>query len=458
MSTPLETRPSRRPASEVRQPGVLPRVAGYELVRLLGRGGMASVYLARQLKLNRLVALKELSPPFAGDPEFIGRFLRESHLVGGLSHPNVVTVYDYFEDEGMPYIAMEHVARGSLRPFVTGRSFAEVVGILEGILAGLGHAHAAGVVHCDVKPENVLVTATGDVKLGDFGIARAADVAAASWQGAGRPTGTLAYMAPEMVTRQTVDHRADLWSVGVMAYELLAGALPATSSPRLSRTARAVDPRITAWVDALLETSPNRRPQSADDACERLEEIALACLGPRWRRAARLGGNGAASVALGGPERAHPSGRRLLMAGALGAVGTAVAVLVLAYAPGADPGRSELHDAALVSAPAAPVRLTAPRVVRAQSTGGAMRVRFRARATRSGRVIAVRCQPASGTLFSIGTTRVRCVAEDTRRSIRVVVKAPSAAVAPAPGPAAQGSSDTSSSPAPADEPQGISTS
>jgi serine/threonine protein kinase len=123
----------------------------------------------------------------------------------------VVTVFDYFEDGGLAYIAMEHVAGGSLRPFVCGRSLAEAGGVLEGILAGLGHAHEAGVIHCDLKPENVLVTADGRVKIADFGIARAADVAR-DWDGTGRPTGTLAYMAPEMVARRPIDHRVDLWS------------------------------------------------------------------------------------------------------------------------------------------------------------------------------------------------------------------------------------------------------
>src|SRR5262249_4856988 len=145
----------------------------YELLREIGRGGMAVVYLARQSDLERNVALKELSALHAADPRRVDRFLRESRLAGALSHPNVVTVHEYFEHEGTAYIAMEHFERGSLRPRVRRLTLAQTAGVLEGVLAGLATAHAAGIVHRDLKPENVMVTADGGAKITDFGIAKA---------------------------------------------------------------------------------------------------------------------------------------------------------------------------------------------------------------------------------------------------------------------------------------------
>src|SRR5881275_3342847 len=155
-------------------PDVMRNVGRYEILREIGRGGMAFVYLARQTDLDRHVALKELAAFHAADPAFAERFLRESRVAGSLSHPNIVTVHDYFEHEGTPYIAMEYVERGSLRPYVSRMTFAQIGGALEGLLAGLTHAESHGIVHRDLKPENLMVTADGRVKIADFGIAAAA--------------------------------------------------------------------------------------------------------------------------------------------------------------------------------------------------------------------------------------------------------------------------------------------
>jgi serine/threonine protein kinase len=140
-------------------------VGRYEILDELGRGGMATVYLARQVDLDRLVALKELSALRQSDPTFARRFLRESRLAGSLSHPNIVTVHDYLECDGVPYIAMEYVAGGSLRPHVGGLSLSQIAGVLEGVLSALDYAHGRHVVHRDLKPENVMVTSEGRVKL-----------------------------------------------------------------------------------------------------------------------------------------------------------------------------------------------------------------------------------------------------------------------------------------------------
>src|SRR5439155_23019302 len=138
-----------------------------------GRGGMAVVYLARQTDLDRNVALKELAAFRAADPASVERFLLESRLAGSLNHPNVVTVHEYFEHEGTPYIAMEYFERGSLRRFVDRLTLAQTARVLEGLLAGLAHAEAHGIVHRDLKPENAMVTADGSLKITDFGLARA---------------------------------------------------------------------------------------------------------------------------------------------------------------------------------------------------------------------------------------------------------------------------------------------
>jgi serine/threonine protein kinase len=134
------------------------RIAGrYEIVRQIGRGGMARVFLARQTDLDRDVALKEVAGLRQADDTFIRRFFRESRLVGSLQHPNIVTVYEYFEDDGVPYIAMEYLEAGSLRQYVGDLTLVQVAGVLEGVLAGLAHAQARGIVHRDLKPENVML-------------------------------------------------------------------------------------------------------------------------------------------------------------------------------------------------------------------------------------------------------------------------------------------------------------
>jgi len=149
----------------------------YEILGEIGRGGMAIVHLARQIDLGRLVALKELSAVAAGDTFAARRFVRESRLAGSLNHPNIVTVHDFFEDHATPYIAMEYVERGSLRPVLADLGFAQIAGVLDGLLAGLGHAHARGIVHRDVKPENLMIADESRIKIADFGIAKATGAA-----------------------------------------------------------------------------------------------------------------------------------------------------------------------------------------------------------------------------------------------------------------------------------------
>jgi serine/threonine protein kinase len=281
-------------------------VGGYELITELGRGGMAIVYLARQIDLDRRVALKELSSFQAGSAEAAERFLREARLAGSLGHPNIVTVHEYFEQDGIPYIAMEYVERGSLRPYVGRLTLAQLAGVLEGVLAGLAHAEQARVIHRDLKPENVLVTGEGRVKIADFGIAKASQRAGmtAALTATGLAIGTPAYMAPEQAMAQALGPSTDLYSVGLIAYEQLTGRPPfhgvespmallmrhINESPTPVIAIRPeVDPALSAWIDRLLVKDPAERPQSAIEAWDSLEDIVIRLLGPRWRREARLG-------------------------------------------------------------------------------------------------------------------------------------------------------------------------
>jgi YVTN family beta-propeller protein len=286
------------------RPPLTREVGGYALIRELGRGGMAVVYLARQLDLDRSVAVKELSSFQAGSPESVQRFLREARLAGSLGHPNIVMVHEYFEREGIPYIAMEYVERGSLRPFVGRLTLAQLAGVMEGVLAGLAHAEQAGVIHRDLKPENILVTGEGRVKIADFGIAKATQTAGmtSALTATGAAIGTPAYMAPEQAMAEPVGPSTDLYSVGVIAYEQVTGRPPFhgeapmvllmrhinEQAPSVTTVKPEVDRALSDWIDRLLVKNPAERPQGAAEAWDSLEEIVIGLLGPRWRREARL--------------------------------------------------------------------------------------------------------------------------------------------------------------------------
>jgi serine/threonine protein kinase len=286
-------------------PDVMKTVGRYEILREVGRGGMAMVYLARQTDLDRFVALKELGAFHASDPSFAQRFLRESRVAGSLSHPNIVTVHDYFEHDGTPYIAMEYVERGSLRPYVGRLTLAQIGGVLEGLLAGLTNAESQGIVHRDLKPENLMVTADGRVKIADFGIAKATTKmqTGAFLTATGTTVGTPTYMAPEQAMAQDIGPWTDLYSVGCMAFELFTGNVPFHDSDApmaillrhvnepiapVKSIVPEVDQRISDWIEALLVKEPDKRTQNAQDAWDEFEEVLLNLLGPRWRREARL--------------------------------------------------------------------------------------------------------------------------------------------------------------------------
>ena len=280
-------------------------VGRYEILGELGRGGMSTVYLARQEELDRLVALKELAAFRDSDPSFARRFLREAQLAGSLSDPNIVTVYDYFEQDGAPYIAMEYLEHGSLRPHIGRMSLAQIGGVLQSVLAGLAVAEQRQIVHRDLKPENLLVTGAGRVKISDFGIAKATNEVRAGTMltSTGVAVGTPNYMAPEQATAQAVGPWTDLYSVGVMAFEFFIGHPPFSDAdnalsvllrqvneeiPPVWELDRNVDPTLSDWVEKMVAKDPALRPRSAAAAWDELEDTLLALLGARWQRSAQL--------------------------------------------------------------------------------------------------------------------------------------------------------------------------
>ncbi len=198
----------------------------YQVRSRIARGGMATVYLATDLRLERRVALKIMHSHLADDHTFKSRFVQEARSAARLAHPNVVNVFDQGQDADMAYLVMEYLPGITLRDLLKdyGKLTAEqTVDILEAVLAGLAAAHKAGIVHRDMKPENVLLADDGRIKLGDFGLARAVSANTGTGQAL---LGTIAYLSPELVTRGVADARSDIYALGIMMYEMLTGEQP----------------------------------------------------------------------------------------------------------------------------------------------------------------------------------------------------------------------------------------
>jgi serine/threonine-protein kinase len=262
----------------------------YRVESLIATGGMATVYLGTDTRLDRTVALKIMHAELANDEDFVRRFVGEARSVARLSHPNVVGVYDQGADGRTLYLAMEYVPGRTLRDLLNERgrlSPREALDIMEGVLGGLGAAHAAGLAHRDVKPENVLLTSDYAVKVADFGLARM--LAGTSHTKTGMLIGTAAYLAPEQVSRGVADARTDVYAAGILLFEMLTGQQPHTADtplavaykhvneavPAPSQLVDGVPPALDDLVLRATSRDPDLRPADGGQFLHRLSEARL---------------------------------------------------------------------------------------------------------------------------------------------------------------------------------------
>src|SRR6186713_3090977 len=272
------------------------RLGAYEIVSPLGAGGMGEVYRARDSRLDREVAIKVLTESLAKDVTALARFEREAMSVARLSHPNILSIYEFAQDAGTAFVVMELVDGETLRarlasgPLPPRKAIAYALQIAKGI----GAAHARGIVHRDLKPENVMITRDDLVKILDFGLAKPIDAGgsdltrgASMATSAGTVLGTFGYMAPEQVRAQAVDHRADMFAFGAVLYEMLTGhrafkgetaadtmSAILTKDPEDLDLARlSISPGLERTVRRCLEKTPELRFQSANDLAFALETL-----------------------------------------------------------------------------------------------------------------------------------------------------------------------------------------
>src|SRR5437763_14484300 len=204
----------------------LTKIGKYDVVEVLGKGGMPIVDKATDRRIGRMFAIKMMTGGFAESPDLLTRFYREAHSTAMLQHPNIVIVYDLGDQEGNPYLVMEYLDGEPMDKMISSKrelSMVEKLGFIIQCCTGLNYAHQRGIVHRDIKPANLMVLKNGDCKIVDFGIARVGDN---SLTRTGQVVGTITYMSPEQINAQVVDGRTDIFSAGVMLYELLTGALP----------------------------------------------------------------------------------------------------------------------------------------------------------------------------------------------------------------------------------------
>jgi uncharacterized protein (TIGR03067 family) len=247
-----------------------------DVLEVLGRGGMGVVYKARQKELGRIVALKLLPPDRVAEPMFADRFRQEAQTLAALNHPNIVAIYDFGQVNGLFYLLMEFVDGVNLRQAMNAGRFtpAQALTIVPPVCDALQFAHEQGIVHRDIKPENLLLDKQGHVKIADFGIAKilGREAAATSMVNDPLPAGTPQYMAPEQMCSSETDHRADIYSLGVVLYEMLTGELPNAQWEPPSRRLQ-IDVRIDQIVLRALEAKPELRFGTATEFRTSVEEI-----------------------------------------------------------------------------------------------------------------------------------------------------------------------------------------
>jgi serine/threonine protein kinase len=305
-----------------------PLFPAYEIHNLIATGGMGAVYRAVQKSLDRTVALKILPMEFSEDAEFCAGFEAEAKAMARLNHPNLIGVYDFGEVNGMLFIVMEFVPGQSIYHAANGVAIdqGEVIRLITGVCNGLAHAHENGILHRDIKPSNILLTASAEPKIGDFGLARPIDQKAQTDEVI---FGTPGYTAPEVIkTPNSVDHRTDLFSVGVLLHELLTGKLPGDDA-RPASVISGCDLRFDAIIRRATNPVPATRYSSAAEIAADLQKISAAPVtGPMTKS---LGVSKSGVRRPPGPVRARSAGVKR-KSSSLTWVGPLVAIAIIAYA------------------------------------------------------------------------------------------------------------------------------
>jgi serine/threonine-protein kinase PpkA len=258
-------------------------IPGYRVIRKINQGGMSTVYLAIQISVGRVVALKVMNPQLNSDPAFSERFQREATIVGQLSHPNIVAIYDIGRHEDLNYIAMDYLPNGSVHDKMsTGLSGEEVLRITREIASALDHAHEKGYIHRDIKPENILFRADNSAVLSDFGVARGL-AANSRMTHVGTVVGTPHYMSPEQTKGNSVDGRSDLYSLGIVFYEMLTGTLPYQGDEAVTIALKHISAPIPKLpmqylayqkiLEKLLAKDPEQRFQRGRDLITAIEDL-----------------------------------------------------------------------------------------------------------------------------------------------------------------------------------------
>jgi hypothetical protein len=356
-------------------------IPGYRILRPLGEGGMASVFLAMQESLDREVALKVMAPALAANAEFTERFLKEGRITAKLSHPNLVTVFDIGSHGSVYYLAAEYIPGGTLREKIdAGLSVAETLDIVCDVARGLHFAHQKGFVHRDVKPGNILFKADGTAVLADFGIAKAMDAKSSATM-AGASIGTPDYMSPEQARAESVDGRSDLYSLGAMLYEMLVGEAPYQASDPFTVALMHVTqpvpslPAEFVWLqpllDGLMAKQPENRFASGEAFIAAVEQLLAASPeaasiqqevgGKRKAGGARLSGGTTRMVSV-----AHRAGPRVVYAAAAALALLLASVGGWLFWPGVEPAPSPTQPGTGAS-PAVPADVDLPPVVHVPS-------------------------------------------------------------------------------------------
>jgi serine/threonine-protein kinase len=264
-------------------------LSNYKILDKLGKGGMATVYKAHELSLNRVVALKVLSPRLSEDTEFIKRFQREAQAAAKLNHSNIVQIYAIGEEKGIHYFAMEYIKGKTLAQIKNEEGIltaARAIPIIRQVAEALGEAHKVGLVHRDIKPSNIMIDASGRAKVTDFGIAFVAE-AKTKLTREGSIIGTPEYLSPEQCEGKPLDGRSDIYSLGVTLYEMLSGKTPYEADTPVSMLMKIVQGNflpldqvnpnvplpVQKMVEKMMQTDTQKRYTNVDELLESLQEV-----------------------------------------------------------------------------------------------------------------------------------------------------------------------------------------